>query len=177
MKKILLIIFLISFSQDSYSEWDPNLESDSAIDSFRAEKDLEIYFKKAYAYVIFPRIIKVGFGIGGAGGLGEIYEDNKLIGCSKLSQAKIGFIWGGNSYSQIIFLQNKEVLEKFMEGKFEFGADASGQFFTKGGGVIASFKDGMAISTLTIRGLGYDASLAGQAFNSKKLNKNGKCSK
>ena len=64
-----------------------------------------------------------------------------------------------------------------MEGKFEFGADASGQFFTKGGGVIASFKDGMAISTLTIRGLGYDASLAGQAFNSKKLNKDGKCSK
>ena len=177
MKKLLLIIFLISFSQDSYSEWDPNLESDSAIDRFRAEKDLEIYFKNAYAYVIFPRIIKVGFGIGGAGGLGEIYEDNKLIGCSKLSQAKIGFIWGGNSYSQIIFLQNKEVLDKFMEGKFEFGADASGQFFTKGGGVIASFKDGMAISTLTIRGLGYDASLAGQAFNSKKLNKNGKCSK
>ena len=85
MKKLLLIIILILFSQYSYSEWDPNLESDSAIDRFRAEKDLEIYFKKAYAYVIFPRIIKVGFGIGGAGGLGEIYEDNKLIGCSKLS--------------------------------------------------------------------------------------------
>ena len=177
MKKLLLIIIFISFSQDSYSEWDPNLESDSAIDRFMAEKDLEIYFKKAYAYVIFPRIIKVGFGIGGAGGLGEIYENDKLIGCSKLSQAKIGFIWGGNSYSQIIFLQNKEILNKFMEGKFEFGADASGQFFTKGGGVIASFKDGMAISTLTIRGLGYDASLAGQAFSSKKLNKDGKCIK
>jgi len=175
MKKLLCIILLTTFSQSLYSEWDPNLDSDSAIDRFRAEKDLNIYFKKAYAYVIFPRIVKVGFGIGGAGGLGEIYEDNKLIGCSKLSQAKIGFIWGGNSYSQIIFLQNKETLNKFMEGKFEFGADASGQFFTKGGGVVASFKDGMAISTLTIRGLGYDASLAGQAFSTKKLNKDGKC--
>ena len=42
----------------------------------------------------------------------EIYENDKLIGCSKLSQAKIGFIWGGNSYSQIIFLQNKEILNE-----------------------------------------------------------------
>ncbi len=176
MRTLILIIFFIFISQDVYSEWDPNLESDAAIDKFREEKDLKIYFEKAYAYVIFPKIIKVGFGIGGAGGKGEIYENNKLIGCSKLSQAKLGFIWGGNSYSQMIFIQNKETLDKFMKGKVEFGGDASGQFFTIGGGVIASFKDGIAISTMTIKGLGYDLSLAGQTYKSRKLNKEGKCS-
>ena len=33
-------------------------------DHFLFVKNLNIYFKKAYAYVIFPRIVKVGFGIG-----------------------------------------------------------------------------------------------------------------
>tara|TARA_B100000686_G_C16698483_1_gene921961 strand:- start:169 stop:702 length:534 start_codon:yes stop_codon:yes gene_type:complete len=175
MKFLFLFLILIFSHQDIFSEWDPNLESNSALSKFQREKDLIIYFEKAYAYVIFPKIVKVGFVLGGAGGKGEIFQGDELIGCSRLSQAKVGLIWGGNSYSQIIFIQNKETLKKFMEGNFEFGGDVSGQFFTKGGGIVAAFKDGIAISTISIKGLGYDVSLAGQSFKSKEPNDEGNC--
>ena len=80
--------------------------------------ELESEFSKAYGYAIFPKITKAGLGIGGAGGKGLVFENNAVIGLTKLSQATLGFQLGGQQYKQAIFFENKAALNNFINGKF-----------------------------------------------------------
>ena len=76
--------------------------------------------------------------------------------------------------------------QDFIKGRFEFGADATAVALTYGASAtastkgasatagdtkgIASWKRGMAVYTLAIGGLMYEASIGGQKFNYRPLN-------
>ena len=79
-------------------------------------------FNSAYGYALFPTIGKAGFVIGGAYGTGRVYEQGAYIGDTSMSQATIGFQVGGSGFSQVIFFEDKDTLDDFTSGNFEFGA-------------------------------------------------------
>jgi len=142
-----------------------NFKSIDVLKKLKKIKRLKPYFKEAKGYVVFPNVGKVGIGIGGARGSGEVFENNKVIGSATLTQLSVGFQLGAQAFSQIIFFQNKNDLDRFTEGNFEFDASASAALITEGANASADYSNGAAVFTFSKGGLMYEASIGGQKFS------------
>lgn len=140
---------------------------------------------ESYGYAVLPTIGKGGMGIGGAGGSGCVFGGGKHTGDVSMAQVTIGWQLGGQAYSQLILFKNADTYKEFIQGNFEFGADATAVALTYGAaagattqGASASagdtkaaggWKRGMAIFTLAKGGLMYEASIGGQKYSYKPL--------
>ena len=160
---------------------------DDAIASFRAADQTGMFFDSAYAYVVFPTIGKGGIGIGGAHGTGRVYVQGEYVGDTTMTQLTVGFQFGGQAYSQMIFLEDERALNSFTSGNFEFSAQATAVALTAGvsaeantgGGASAGasggrndavvthagYRKGMAVFTIARGGLMWEASIGGQKFS------------
>ncbi len=118
---IILISTSINFSQGRVGGWDPEAleNADNTIKSY-IEKDpeLQTFFDKAYGYAVFPTIVKGAIGIGGAHGGGTVFEQGNPVGKTSMTQITIGLQFGGQAYSEIIFFENKKVLDLFKTSRF-----------------------------------------------------------
>ena len=123
------------------------------------------FIESAHGYAVFPTVGKGAIGIGGAHGKGLVYEKTKLIGSTSLSQITIGFQLGGQAYRELIVFQNKQALDRFKGGNFEFDAQAGAVALTAGVSVDAAYEHGIAIFTMAKGGLMYEASVGGQKFS------------
>lgn len=140
-------------------------EVDKSIKSLvKAHPEINGYFSKAYGYAIFPVITKAGLGVGGAGGKGLVFQNNKVIGRASLAQATVGLQAGGQQYQEIIFFENKEALDKFKAGKIKFSGQASAVMLKEGVSTDIAYQDGVAIFTKAKGGVMAEASLGGQKF-------------
>jgi len=81
-----------------------------------------------------------------------------------MTQITIGLQFGGQAYSEIIFFENKEVLDLFKTSRYELNAQASAVAVTLGASVDLAYTDGVAIVTMSKGGLMYEASVGGQKF-------------
>ena len=142
-----------------------NFKTIDALKKLKKIKRLKPYFKEAEGYVVFPNIGKFGIGIGGARGSGEVFKDHNVIGSATLTQLSVGFQLGAQAFSQIIFFQSKNDLNRFTEGNFEFDASASAALVTEGANASADYSNGVAVFTFSKGGLMYEASIGGQKFS------------
>lgn len=133
------------------------------------EKDSSIaqWFDEAYAYAVYPKVGKGGFGIGGAHGKGIVILDDKTVGKTSLSQITIGFQLGGQVYSEYIIFNDSAAFENFARGNFEMGAQVSAVALTAGASADVDYDGGVAVFTIAEGGLMYEASIGGQKFKYK----------
>ena len=180
---LVMMIFVSNFSNlaqaDSYS---------NTIEVFKKSPAVQPFFKSAYGYAVFPTVGKGGIGIGGAYGKGQVYRGGKVTGTSSLVKATIGFQFGGQAFSEIIFFQDKRAYNEFTSGSFEFDAAASAVAITAGAQAKAgtegatagasagpatgtqaqtNYNKGMAVFVHTKGGLMYEAAIGGQKFSFK----------
>ncbi len=164
----ILLIFLLSITMNAQAGgWNPELISDSeeALQTMLEKKPkLESFYNESYGYAIFPKITKAGIAFGGAFGKGVVFKNHKVVGSSKLKQASIGLQFGGQQYSEIIFFENEESFENFINGKLKFDAQASAVALKDGASIDVAYQDGVAVFTQTKGGLMYEASIGGQHF-------------
>lgn len=164
-------------------------EFDSTIELFENAGESGEFFDKSYAYAVFPTVGKGGLVVGGAHGVGRVYERGRYVGDVTLTQVSVGFQAGGQAYSQIVFMQDLRAFKEFTSGEFGFGAGVSAVAITAGANAMAStsgssasvsggkkdaktagdFYKGMAVFTIAKGGLMYEASVGGQKFNYKPL--------
>ena len=130
----------------------------------RTNPKIKPFIDAAHGYAVFPTVGKGAVVIGGAHGTGLVYEKGKLIGSSSLSQATIGLQLGGQAYRELICFQNKQALDRFKGGNFEFDAQASAVAVTAGASIDAAYEHGVAIFTVAKGGLMAEASIGGQKF-------------
>ena len=123
------------------------------------------FIDEAYGVAVFPTVGKGAIAIGGAHGKGEVYERGQLVGAARVTQVTLGFALGGQSYSELIFFEDKAALDEFRSGNFELGAQASAVAVTAGASTEASYDHGVAIFTMPKGGLMYEAAVAGQKFS------------
>lgn len=168
ISKFLSIFAIISITGSSvFADRDERLKetSEEAIKILEAaDSKLEGWFEDAYGYAIFPNVGKAGFGIGGAHGKGEVYEQGEFIGEARLSQGSIGFQLGVQVYSEIIFFKEKENLQNFKESRFTLSAQVSAVAAAEGAAANAKYEHGVAVFTVAKGGLMYEASVGGQKF-------------
>jgi lipid-binding SYLF domain-containing protein len=130
----------------------------------QADESLQGVLDDAAGYAVFPTIGKGGLIIGGGYGRGTLYEDDRVTGYTDMTQAAIGALIGGQTFTELIVFQTPETLKSFKEGNFSFGANASAIALNKGAAAATEFKDGVAIFMRPNQGLMADASLNGQKF-------------
>ena len=131
------------------------------------EKDeaLAEFFNNSEGYVIFPSVGKGGLIVGGAYGRGVVFEDGIHVGNASLKQLDVGLQAGGKSYSEIIFFETEEALNKFKDDKFELSAEVSATIIDEGVAKKAEFKDNILVIVMPRKGLMVDASIGAQRFD------------
>jgi len=123
---------------------------------------------KASGILIFPKVIKAGFGIGGEYGEGALLINKKPVAYYATAGASIGFQMGAQIKSQVILFMEPSALKSFRNSEgWKVGVDGSV--------AIANFGAGGEIDTKTLeqpvigfifsnKGLMYDLSLEGSKF-------------
>lgn len=96
------------------------------------------YSRDARAILVFPKIVKAGFMIGGQGGEGVLFERGKAVGYYKIGAASFGLQAGGQSFSYALFFMNDKAL-KYLK-------DSDGWSIGSGPSVVVVDK-GAAMST------------------------------
>jgi lipid-binding SYLF domain-containing protein len=76
---------------------------------------------------------------------------------------------GVESYREVIFFENKEVLHRFKENKVEFTGQVSAVVAKSGASANAKYADGVAVFTQDLSGLMAEAAVGGQKFTYKTL--------
>ncbi len=145
------------------------LQSKSAltIERFkRSEKSMDHYFKDSVGYAVFPTVAKGGLIVGGAHGIGLVYEPGgKVIGTASISEGTIGPQIGGQVFSEILFFQDDPTFDHFKEGNIEMRASGSAVAAGSGSSATARYAQGMAVFVLGEEGLMLAASIGGQGFD------------
>lgn len=130
----------------------------------RRDPGIQNFFDNSYAYAVFPKVFKGAFWLGGAHGKGEVYERGKKVGFSSLSQATLGFSFGGEFFREIVFFKDKKDFEDFIKEDYTFSAQITGVAVTAGAAAKADYENGKAVFIIADSGLMVDASLGGQKF-------------
>jgi lipid-binding SYLF domain-containing protein len=134
-----------------------------------ADPSMGNLFKHSSGYAIFPNVGKGGVGVGAAAGKGTVYEKGVPVGTAQMLQATVGAQAGGQAYREIIFFQNKEAENRFMQNKVEFSGQASAVAVKAGASANVDYRDGVAVFSQEKGGLMLEASLGGQKFTYKAL--------
>ena len=142
-----------------------NAQVKEALAEFR-EKDPSIhrFFEQSAGYAVVPKVFKGAFLFGGAYGKGEVYEHGNFVGYCSLSQATLGFSFGGEFFREIIFFRDSIDLSTFKTEEFTFSAQATAVALDAGAAAKADYKSGMAVFVMAEKGLMVDASIGGQKF-------------
>ncbi len=89
----------------------------------------------AAGVLIFPKIVKAGFGIGGEHGQGALRMNGQNIEYYSLTSGSIGWQIGAQVKTELILFMNQDVLQKFRNSNgWEAGVDASIAVVTLGAG-------------------------------------------
>mgnify|MGYP003525687021 CR=1 FL=1 len=107
----------------------------------------------------------------GAAGTGCLYQGGGIIGQAKLVQVTVGLQLGGQSYAEVIFFQNDDVIAAFKRNSFEMSAQMSAVAAASGASANAKYRQGVLVFTVAKGGLMYEASVGGQKFTFKPLAK------
>lgn len=125
----LLIVGVLLPSQASYaaSAKEINIKVNSALKRFSREiAGGQHFLNTANGVLVFPEVIKAGFGIGGEYGEGALRIGGRTVGYYNTAAASIGFQLGGQVKTVVIVFLKQQALDKFRNSDgWKVGVDGS----------------------------------------------------
>ena len=144
---VLLIMscVLATGTASAASREEIDIEVKAALERFRKEVGGgEEFLSKAEGVLVFPSVIKAGFGVGGEYGEGALLIKGKTVDYYNTAAASIGFQLGAQLKTIVIVFLAKDALEKFRNSSgWEAGVDGSV--------AIVEFGVGKDINTINIQ--------------------------
>ncbi len=138
-------------------------EAEATLDSMIArDPTLGDVIADAAGYVVFPRVGKGGAIVGGAQGVGVVYQNGRPVGYAELRQGSVGLQLGGQSFSELIVLKERSALERLKANDFDMTASASGVALQRGAGRAADFQGGSEVFYMSRGGLMGGLDVGGQ---------------
>jgi lipid-binding SYLF domain-containing protein len=110
---LLAMSLVLTSSQAAFAATAAQLNADgkAALSRLYAQSDrARRYSRDARAILVFPKIVKAGFMIGGQGGEGVLFVHGKPTGYYKIGAASFGLQAGGQSFSYALFLMNDKAI-------------------------------------------------------------------
>ena len=129
-----------------------------------ADPELKPLLDKAHGYAVFPSVGKAAAVLGGAFGMGEVFQGEHVVGYAAVAQLTVGLQLGGETFSQLIAFQSKPALEQFKQGKLTFAAHASAVLVKAGAAASARYEKGVAVFVMPSGGMLLEAAVGGQKF-------------
>jgi lipid-binding SYLF domain-containing protein len=133
----------------------------------------DVFLNQAAGYLVFPRVIKVGVGIGGETGEGALRVGGHSVGYYRTASGSIGFQLGAQAKSIVIAFMTKDSLEKFRASDgWSVGIDGSVALIDVGAGKTIdtnNIKDPVVGFIFGSKGLMYNLTLEGSKIT--KLDK------
>jgi lipid-binding SYLF domain-containing protein len=150
-----------------------DIKVDAALEKFTKEiGGAQDFLKKAMGVLVFPSVIKAGFGIGGEYGEGALRIADKTVDYYSTAAASIGLQLGAQSKTVILIFLDKDELIKFRNSSgWEIGVDGSVALVTLGaGGSIdtTNIKDPVVGFIFGNKGLMYNLTLEGSKITKLK---------
>jgi lipid-binding SYLF domain-containing protein len=125
----------------------------------------EKFLGDAAGYLVFPRVVKAGVGIGGESGEGVLIVGGKTVDYYRTSAGSIGLQLGAQSKSIIIVFLAQSALDKFRNSTgWKVGVDASVALVDVGAGKSIdtdNIKDPVVGFVFGSKGLMYNLTLEG----------------
>ena len=170
MKRLLYALLATAFllplgaSADSAAALDARV--DEAIQAFKEEVDgAEVFLGQASGYLVFPRVIKVGIGLGAETGEGALRVRGRSAAYYRTTSGSFGLQLGAQAKSIIIAFMTNESLAKFRESSgWQVGVDGSVALIDLGAGKqinSANIKDPVVGFIFGSKGLMYNLTLEG----------------
>ena len=166
------LFFTGTVAADSAAEIDKDV--DETLTVFKEEVDgAGVFLDKAAGYLVFPRVIKVGIGIGAETGEGALRVGGRTVDYYRTTSGSVGLQLGAQAKSIVIAFMTQESLEKFRNSQgWKVGVDGSVALIDLGAGKTIdsqNVKDPVVGFIFGSKGLMYNLTLEGSKFH--KLDK------
>jgi len=175
-KLITLLSFCFFLIGTSYaaSKVEIDIEVAAALEKFKEEVlGAEKFLEKAEGVLIFPDVVKAGFGIGGEYGEGALLIKGKTVDYYNTAAASFGFQFGAQFKTVMLIFLKKDALENFRNSSgWEAGVDGSVALIELGAGKdinTMNLTDPIVGFVFSNKGLMYNLTLEGSKIT--KLNK------
>jgi len=151
-----------------------NRESNKALQVFKEEVDgSNVFLNQAAGYLVFPRVIKVGVGVGAETGEGVLRVGGSSVAYYRTTSGSFGLQLGAQAKSIVIAFMTREALDKFRDSAgWKVGVDGSVALIDIGAGKTIdsdNIKDPVVGFIFGSKGLMYNLTLEGTKFS--KLDK------
>jgi len=171
---LALTMFVVPVSSYAASAAEIDAKVDKTIELFKTDVNgSEVFLNQAAAILVFPRVIKVGIGIGGETGEGALRVGGKTVDYYRTSAGSFGFQLGAQAKAILIAFMTKDALEKFQNSSgWKVGVDGSVALIDIGAGKTVdtqNIKDPVIGFIFNSKGLMYNLTLEGSKFS--KLDK------
>lgn len=148
-----------------------NIGVDAALKNFQKEvTGGKEFLEKAEGVLVFPKVTKGGFIIGGEYGEGALRIGGKTVDYYSIASASFGLQAGAQQYGIVMVFLQKDAIEKFKASKgWEAGVDGSVAIAKWGAGTdinTQTFKDPIVGFVISNKGL-----MAGVSVEGSKITK------
>lgn len=169
---LAIAVLPVGAMADSAAEIDAKV--DESIRTFHKDiEGAEVFLNQAAGYLVFPRVIKVGIGIGGETGEGALRVDGKTAGYYRTSAGSVGFQLGAQAKAIVIAFMTQQSLDKFLNSSgWKIGVDGSVAVIDLGAGKAidtTNIKDPVVGFVFDSKGLMYNLTLEGSKIS--KINR------
>jgi len=168
---VLFILPLLLTSQAAFGASAKEIDTkvDASLETFMEKVvEGEAFLNQAEGVLVFPSVIKAGFGIGGEYGEGALRIGGKTVDYYSTAAASIGFQLGAQAKTIILVFLDKKALKGFRDSQgWEAGVDGSVALVTVGaGGAIdtSNIQDPIVAFVFNNKGLMYNLTLEGSKF-------------
>lgn len=144
---------------------DLSRRADATLETMKSrDAGLAPVLARAAGYVVFPYIGKGGMIVGGAFGRGILYQGGHQVGFVKLEQAKLGALLGGESFAELLVLDNPYTVLQLKKGDYKLGGNIGATVLTQGAAAAGTLESGTSAFIMPLGGAMIDVSVDGQRF-------------
>jgi lipid-binding SYLF domain-containing protein len=170
-RSLLLVLLVLGCSGAAWSA--SKVEIDARVKTsiealYEVEPAARELAGKAAGMLIFPRVYKLGAGLGGEYGEGVLMVDRQPVQYYRITSASFGFQLGGQTKTEVLMFMTQEALQRFRDSDgWEAGVDGSVAIVQFGVGKeidTHSATDPIIGFVFGNKGLMYDLSLEGSKF-------------
>ena len=171
---VLLVTMLFASSVLAASADKLNREANKTLQVFKEEvSGADVFLGQAAGYLVFPRVIKVGVGVGAETGEGVLRVGGTTVSYYRTTSGSFGLQLGAQAKSIVVAFMTREALDKFRNSSgWKVGVDGSVALIDIGAGKTIdtdNIRDPVVGFIFGSKGLMYNLTLEGTKFS--KLDK------
>ena len=171
---VLFFCFVFNGTAQAGSKTEIDIKVSASLEKFKEEvPGAERFLEKVKGVLVFPNVVKAGFGIGGEYGEGSLLIKGKTVDYYSTAAASIGFQFGAQFKTVMLIFLQKDALDNFRNSSgWEAGVDGSVALVELGAGKdinSINYEDPIVGFVFSNKGLMYNLTLEGSKMT--KLDK------